>query len=142
MSRLPLRDDDACCASLDAMLLLCAVMVGLALLLKNSGRPYMVPHKRGGDGMTSWLGKDKNFPPSFVRSSKSLPWYDNLKRKLDEHGFRYKALGDVKVFTGLQFKRFDSGLLIHQRAYIRGAGTCSPRAECPLRQWTLPKLTG
>eukprot|EP00808_Paulinella_micropora_P011677 g4173.t1 len=69
----PLRDDDACCASLDALIALCR-------------------HGRSG---TATRGKDKNFPPSFVRSSKSIPWYDNLKRKLDEHGFRYKALGDA-----------------------------------------------
>eukprot|EP00808_Paulinella_micropora_P028715 g71821.t1 len=62
-SQLSLRDDDARGTSLDAV-------AALLLWLCTD------PHKRGGDGTTTWLGQDKLFPPTFLRNPKSLPWYN------------------------------------------------------------------
>eukprot|EP00808_Paulinella_micropora_P017356 g52908.t1 len=126
-----------------------------ATLWPHAGRRLMVYTR------LTVFSNDASFPPAFINSRTSLPWYENLKRKLDEHKFRYKAMGEVKVFTGLQFRRFDSGLLIHQRAYIRGLlrdrgyANANPvptpatvqepapaAADSPLRQWSLPMLIG
>eukprot|EP00808_Paulinella_micropora_P022653 g49206.t1 len=44
-------------------------------------------------------GNHASFPLAFINSRTSLPWYENLKRKLDEHKFLYNVMGGVKVFT-------------------------------------------
>ena len=78
------------------------------------------------------------FPPTFTADKRSLPWvvllrtddmlvfcqrgeqHDNLVRRLQEAQFRLTDKGDVEVFCGMQFVRLETGLLIHQKAYIDG----------------------
>jgi len=119
------------------------------------------------------------FPPKFAYDERSLPWivllrtddmlvfcmkgeqHAALVKKLQEARFRFTDKGDVEVFCGMQFKRFETGLLIHQQAYIDGllqdrgfanakpaTTPCTDQEPQPadetatLRQWPLRKLAG
>eukprot|EP00808_Paulinella_micropora_P030440 g42064.t1 len=56
------------------------------------------------------VGVDESFPPAMV--------YD--VRSLRAARFRFTDKGDVEVFCGMQLRRYENGLLMHQQAYING----------------------
>eukprot|EP00808_Paulinella_micropora_P021342 g40545.t1 len=92
------RNNDACGSSLDASTALCdhgwtVYASAVFAIPPDDFKSKTTPGRRWHDHVAR---QRQIFPPVFVNDPTSLPWYENLKRKLDENKFRYKAMGDVK----------------------------------------------
>eukprot|EP00808_Paulinella_micropora_P021347 g40550.t1 len=97
------RNNDACGSSLDASTALCdhgwTVYASAVFAIPPDDFKSKTTRMLYGVYLKHCMDPCKLrqiFPPVFVNDPTSLPWYENLKRKLDENKFRYKAMGDVK----------------------------------------------